>query len=113
MKRRLVPRKFERSAAIGEALVRPLAASPQVRVSVLNLAQSGAALFTTGGMKVGETVEMSFPLAKNGDSCQWSARDARVVRSRIHSDGSIVGVVFSRPWSDEEFAQLQAQWSRT
>jgi hypothetical protein len=111
--KRMTPRRFERRAAIGDAFVRRLTSAVALPASVLNLAQSGAALFAPHSLVIGETVEVSFPLDPAADSLGVGKRDARVVRSRAHTDGNVLGIVFTRPLTTEEFAMLQARWRRS
>ena len=56
--KRLVPRDYERKRFIGEAVVRPLVQGQPLSARVLNLGQSGLALFTERGLTKGQLVEL-------------------------------------------------------
>ena len=108
--RRLIPRKFERRSALGDAIVRPLTGAA-LPASVLNLAQGGAALFVKQALAIGSPVEISFPI-QHGSPDDPQTLVARVVRSRADDSGNVVGVAFVRPLTSNEFRLLEQRWRR-
>jgi hypothetical protein len=111
--KQLIPRKFERKRCVGEARVRQLPDGPSLAAQVLDLGQSGLALFVDQSLAKGQLVEVMFrvgqPAAKRG----LDKRVGRVVRSRANSDGNVAGIAFSEPLDEDEFRLLEKNWIRS
>ena len=60
--KKLIPRKFERSQFVGEAAVRLLPDGAPWKVQVINLGQSGLAMFARRCLSKGQLVELAFPV---------------------------------------------------
>ncbi len=106
--RRLVPRRFERKRRIGRAALRALPDGEAVDALVLDLGQSGVALFVERSPAAAQLVEVGFKVEGPAQRSPLATRDGRVVRSRAYPDGNIVGVAFSRPLDDDEFTLLES-----
>jgi hypothetical protein len=111
--RRLVPRKFERKQFIGEATVRPLSEGAPLGARVLNLGQSGVALFTRRSLPTGQLVEVTFRVGRTAIQVGIDKRDGRVIRGLSLADGNILGIAFARPLKADELAILEANWVRS
>ncbi len=111
--KRLVPRKYERKRFLGEAVVRPLIEGSPLRTRVINLAQSGLALFANRSLETGQLVEITFRVGRPALRLGLNKRDGRVVRSRALPEGNILGIAFGRPLKVDELKILEANWVRS
>jgi hypothetical protein len=111
--RRLIPRKFERQRFLGPAEVQPLLAGSSLRAMVLNLGQSGVAIFANRSLEVGELVEVSFCLGRAAERRDVMALQGRVVRCRAQTEGNILGIAFARPIGADELELLETHWARS
>ena len=111
--KKLIPRKFERKRFVGEAAVRPLLGGAPLSAQVLDLAQSGLAMFACQGLPTGQLVELTFRVAEPAARAGLDKRAGRVVRSRAHPDGNVMGIAFAQPLEEDELKLLEANWVRT
>jgi hypothetical protein len=113
MVKRLIPRKFERTRFVGEAVVRPLLDGAPISVHVLDLGQSGLAMYASQALAMGQSVEITFPVTQSAVQMGLDKRVGRVVRSRAHPDGNVVGVYFAQPLRADEMKVLETSWVRS
>ncbi len=111
--KQLIPRKFERKRILGEAVLRPLPNGAPLPAQVLDLAQSGLAIFTGRSLAQGELVEVKFQVRPAAGGGGLDKRDGRVVRSRSLADGNVLGIEFTQPLNADELYQLESHWVRS
>jgi hypothetical protein len=111
--KRLIPRKFERKRLVGQASLRTVPEGRPVRVEVLDLGQSGLALFASHCLPNEQLVEIQFPLVKSVARAQLPTHAGRVVRGRANPDGNIMAIEFSKPLAEEELKYLETHWMRS
>ena len=111
--KKLIPRKFERKRFVGEAAVRPLTGGVSMSAQVLNLAQSGLAMFVSHGLPTGQLVELTFRVTEPATRAGLDKREGRVVRSQANPDGNVIGIVFTQRLETNEMQLLEENWVRT
>ena len=111
--KRLISRTFERKQFIRQATVRPLLGGPPFSAQVLNFGQSGLAMFAIQCLPTGQLVEIMFCMTQPTGHVGLDKRVGRVVRSRAHSDGNVMGIAFAQPLGVEELKLIEANWVRS
>jgi hypothetical protein len=111
--KQLIPRKFERKRLVGEVLVRRLPDGPTQSGQVLDLGQSGLSMYVSQCLPTGQLVEVVFRVSRDANQVGLVQHTGRVVRSRAHPDGNVLGLVFAQPLTDDEFTLLETRWVRS
>lgn len=93
--------------------MRPLPEGAPLPARVLDLGQSGLALFASWSLATGQLVEVAFPVGRPAVRVGLDKHDGRVVRSRALPDGNVLGIAFARPLTADELELLEANWVRS
>jgi hypothetical protein len=111
--KRLISRKFERKRFVRQATVRPLQEGTPFSAQVLDFGQSGLAMFAIQCLPTGQLVEIMFCVTQPEGHVGLDKRVGRVVRSRAHPDGNVMGIAFAQPLGADEMKFIEANWVRS
>lgn len=107
----IIPRRSDRTRfLIGVDVRSQSGGGNSFKANVIDLAESGLALFAKRFVAVGQTVELAFP---SGNGASATADGLRILGSvanaRIESDGNILGIAFARTLSSSEIETLKSK----
>ena len=96
-------RKFSRKIFLGNVFVCPRPKGSRFAANALTFSQGGLSIFSPQYLQVGQAVEIIL----RADLVQGKTFHGRIVNSRVDTEGTILGIAFACPLSDEEKKSLQ------
>lgn len=109
MKQQLIPRKSDRTRFLTGVEVKSQAGGGNsFKANVIDLGESGLALFAKRFVAVGQNVELAFS-SGIGTAADIIKIPGSVANARIESDGNILGIAFARTLSSCELETLKSK----
>lgn len=100
-------RRYKRARFLSNVLVRVLPTGFPLDAYALDLGEDGLTLVSKHLIPVGQSVEVLLATTAPAEKRTYCRLDARVAYGRKESEGHVMGFIFVRPLSAEEFQILR------